>query len=279
VIERNLAGALQAIHLFGSAVDGGLKLYSDIDLLVTMSGPLAEPVRHSLMMDLLAVSAWPGTSETYRALEVTVIVRGEVVPWRYPPMHELQFGEWLREQLLAGIIQAAVPDHDLAILLTKVRQHSVCFAGTPASELFAPVPKESFMRTLSDTTAQWNEESDWQGDERNVVLALARIWFSVSTGEIAPKDIAASWALEHLPDEYRPVLAVAQAAYLGTARDDLAERAKQVTSFVCYTKAMIERICYSYLSILPGELDAPTHQGQLHPYDPQWVENATADDV
>ena len=114
------------------------------------------------------------------------------------------------------------------------------------------------MRALSDTTAQWNEESDWQGDERNVVLALARIWFSVSTGEIAPKDIAASWALEHLPDEYRPVLAVAQAAYLGTARDDLAERAKQVTSFVCYTKAMIERICYSYLSILPGELDAPT---------------------
>ena len=80
VIERNLAGTLQAIHLFGSAVDGGLKLYSDIDLLVTINSPLAESVRCSLMMDLLSVSAWPGTSETYRALEVTVIVRKEVIP-------------------------------------------------------------------------------------------------------------------------------------------------------------------------------------------------------
>jgi streptomycin 3"-adenylyltransferase len=246
VIERNLAGTLQAIHLFGSAVDRGLKLYSDIDLLVTISGPLAESVRRSLMMDLLSISAWPGTSETYRALEVTVIVREEVVPWRYPPMRELQFGEWLREQLRTGIIQSAIPDHDLAILLTKVRQRSVCLVGTPASELFDPVPKESFVKALSDTTAQWNEEPDWQGDERNVVLALARIWFSVSTGEIAPKDVAASWVLERLPHEYRAVLMVAQAAYLGTARDDLAERTKQVASFVCYTKEMIERICSSY---------------------------------
>jgi predicted nucleotidyltransferase len=34
VIERHLASTLQAIHLYGSALDGGLKPYSDIDLLV-----------------------------------------------------------------------------------------------------------------------------------------------------------------------------------------------------------------------------------------------------
>ncbi|SEA60153.1 streptomycin 3-adenylyltransferase [Nitrosospira multiformis] len=115
----------------------------------------------------------------------------------------------------------------------------------PASELFDPVPKESFVKALSDTAAQWNEESDWQGDERNVVLALARIWFSVSTGEIARKDAAAaSWLLERLPHEHRAVLMVALAAYLGTARDDLAEPTEQVASFVRYSKAMIESICH-----------------------------------
>lgn len=239
-LGRNLAGTLQAIHLFGSAVDGGLKPYSDIDLLVTVRTPLLEAVRRSLMTDLLSVSAAPGTSEKYRAVEVTVVVREEVVPWRYPPVRELQYGEWLREELQAGIVQPATVDSDLAILLTKVRQHSVCLVGVPAPELFDPVPKKDFVKALFNTIAQWNEACDWQGDERNVVLTLARIWFSVSTGKISSKDAAALWALERLPDEYRPVLAVAQAAYLGNAQDDLADRTDQVAAFVRFVKEMIE---------------------------------------
>src|SRR5690554_7904250 len=35
VIERHLEPTLLAVHLYGSAVDGGLKPHSDIDLLVT----------------------------------------------------------------------------------------------------------------------------------------------------------------------------------------------------------------------------------------------------
>ena len=38
VIERHLAATLDTIHLFGSAIDGGLKPDSDIDLLVTVVG-------------------------------------------------------------------------------------------------------------------------------------------------------------------------------------------------------------------------------------------------
>ena len=37
VIERHLEPTLLAVHLYGSAVDGGLKPYSDIDLLVTVT--------------------------------------------------------------------------------------------------------------------------------------------------------------------------------------------------------------------------------------------------
>ncbi|WP_244132893.1 hypothetical protein [Burkholderia metallica] len=36
-IERHLGATLKAIHLFGSALDGGLKPRSDIDLLATVS--------------------------------------------------------------------------------------------------------------------------------------------------------------------------------------------------------------------------------------------------
>ena len=242
VLERHLGGTLEAIHLFGSAVDGGLQPLSDIDLLVTVGAPLADPVRRALMMELLDVSAAPGTSTAWRPLEVTVLVRGEVVPWRYAPMRQLQFGEWLREDLQRGIVEPAMPDHDLAILLTKARQHSIGLLGPPAERLFDPVPAGDFARALADTLAQWNGPSDWEGDERNVVLALARIWFSAATGGIAPKDAAAAWVLERLPEAHRPVLARARAAYRGEAEDDLACRADAVAAFVHHAKAAIGRV-------------------------------------
>ncbi|WP_420868027.1 aminoglycoside adenylyltransferase domain-containing protein [Burkholderia diffusa] len=40
--------------------------------------------------------------------------------------------------------------------------------------------------------AQWDAEPDWRGDECNVVLAIARIWYGAATGGIAPKDVAAT---------------------------------------------------------------------------------------
>ncbi|WP_426751880.1 AadA family aminoglycoside 3''-O-nucleotidyltransferase [Myxococcus sp. Y35] len=242
LLERDLAGSLQSIHLFGSAVDGGLKPQSDIDLLVTVSAPLPDTVRRALMRDLLSVSAWPVTRESLRPLEVTVVVRDAVVPWRYPPMRELQFGEWLRAELEAGHVQPAIVDHDLAILLTKARQHSIPLLGAPASEFFAPVPRGDLARALHDTVLQWNEAADWKGDERNVVLALARIWFSLSTGGIAPKDVAAQWAIERLPDEHRALMQRARASYLGEAQDDLASRGPAVAAFVRFARETLEGV-------------------------------------
>ncbi|MBN0140949.1 nucleotidyltransferase domain-containing protein, partial [Pseudomonas aeruginosa] len=60
VIERHLESTLLAVHLYGSALDGGLKPYSDIDLLVTVAARLDETVRQALVVDLLEISASPG---------------------------------------------------------------------------------------------------------------------------------------------------------------------------------------------------------------------------
>ena len=48
VIERHLAATLDTIHLFGSAIDGGLKPDSDIDLLVTVSAAPNDSLRQAL---------------------------------------------------------------------------------------------------------------------------------------------------------------------------------------------------------------------------------------
>lgn len=242
LIERHLAETLQAMHVFGSALDGGLKPYSDIDLLVTVSAAPDEPSRRALMRDLLAVSAPPGSGGPWRPLEVTVVVRGDIAPWRYPARRQLQFGEWLRDDLVAGVIEPAVFDHDLAILLTKVRQHSIALLGSSAAAFFEAVPERDFYRALSDTLAQWNSESDWTGDERNVALALARIWYSASTGRIAPKDVAAAWAMDRLPIAHRPLMREARAAYLGDVENNPAVFQERMRAFVPYAKSVIGRV-------------------------------------
>ncbi len=239
-IERHLGAALHAIHLFGSALDGGLKPRSDIDLLVTIAAPPRDAVRRALMFDLLDVSAPPGGATRMRALEVTVVVRGDVVPWRHPATRELQFGEWLRADLLAGIVEPACVDHDLAILLTKVRQHDVALRGPRAAEWFEPVPARDFVAALLATVAQWNAEPDWRGDECNVVLALARIWYSAATGRIAPKDVAAAWVFERVPDAHRPVVAAARAVYLRGDGDDALLSGEPVAAFVRYARRIVE---------------------------------------
>lgn len=240
VVERHLGRTLVAIHLFGSTLAGGLKPRSDIDLLVTVSAPLDEAVRQSLLRDLLDCSAPPSGSPTLRPLEVTVVAYREVVPWRYPARRELQFGEWLRRDLLQGVYEPAVLDPDLAILLRMAREHGIALVGPSAIALFKPVPADDFLKALADTVAQWNAPADWEGDERNVVLALARIWYSVATGRLAPKDVAAAWALGRLPAEHTPVLQSARAAYLGAEEEGpKAERDLRMVGFVRYVRSAI----------------------------------------
>lgn len=240
LIEQHCADSLLAIHLYGSALDGGLKPLSDIDLLVTLDTSPTEATRQALMRDLLSHSAAPGAKPACRALEITVLVLDDIVPWRHPARRILQFGEWLRDDLLQNIFEPPLFDPDLAILLTQARQHSVALRGPAAHDLFDPVPAADFRQALRDTLQQWQTPDDWAGDERNIVLALARIWYSASTGQIAPKDVAAQWAMTQAAAEHQAVFQAARLSYLGQAEDTLSGRASELSSFIAYTKGQAQ---------------------------------------
>lgn len=220
-------------------MNGGLKPRSDIDLMVTIQTPMDGSIRRALMEELLTVSAPPGTDTSLRALEVTVIVLSDLVPWRYPARREMQFGEWLRDNILAGSFEPGLVDPDLAILMTQVLQNSVSLLGPNADQLFESVPAADLKAAFRDTIAQWTRNSDWEGDEQTVVLALARIWYSAATGEIGSKDLAAAWVLERLPVEHRPLLERARDAYLGGEAFGL-EHPAQMAAFVRFVKQAIE---------------------------------------
>jgi streptomycin 3"-adenylyltransferase len=68
---------------------------------------------------------------------------------------------------------------------------------------------------------------DLIGDERNVLLTLARMLVTLETGEILSKDQAARRILPSLRDPDRSVLALATAGYLGECEDDWSRKAEQ----------------------------------------------------
>ena len=240
VLHRHLEGRIVAIHLFGSAVQGGLQPGSDLDLLVTATDAPPKSVRHALQRELLTISAPPRTSDHWRPLEVTLLARDQVLPWRYAPRRELQFGEWLRADLEGGIFEDPVRDPDLALLLTQARLYGRALEGPAPVELFEPIPHDHVVQAMRDTISQWDGPHDWAGDGRTVVLALARCAFTAATGRIASKTEAAAWLMERLPEPESALLTRALDAYLGRALDDLCKDQQAMARFVRKVRPLIE---------------------------------------
>jgi predicted nucleotidyltransferase len=226
LVRASLGDALLGTYLHGSAVAGGLKPHSDLDVLAVSSRHLDAAEKQALIAALLPVSGRGDPSGRSRPVELTVVVQADVRPWRYPPPLELMYGDWWRPEFAAGNFAPwADPNPDLAILLAQVLAADHPLSGPPAAELLDPVPPEDVARAMRDGIP--GLLADLDDDTANVLLTLARIWVTLTTGQIVPKDVAADWALERLPEEHRPVLVRARAVYLGEAEDawnDLADR-------------------------------------------------------
>lgn len=236
-LDRVLGDALVAVYLHGSAVMGGLRPDSDIDLMVLTTRSLTSPERAALVEELLRVSGRRATQRPGRPIELTGVVVDQVSPWRYPPVRDFQYGEWLRDEYDAGLVPEPMPDPDLAVLVTAAREHAVPLVGPEPADLLPRVPAADLRRAVDDSLPALL--ADLEGDERNVILTLARMWVTAGTGEVVSKDEAAARMLETLPSELAPVLELARAAYLGAAGDDWDDKAQAVAALVDHATSSI----------------------------------------
>jgi len=215
VFGRDVLGAYE----HGSAVLGGVQPTSDIDILVITKRPASLLEKRQLVEGLMTISApWPPPGpET--CVEVTVVAQPQVRPWRYPPSFDLQYGEWLRKRFENGddsALQATV-NPDLTTLLTVVLLGDQPLFGPPPGELLDPVLMDDCVEAMvSDIDVFMN---GFEGDTRNLLLTLARIWQTVVTGIIDRKDRAALWAQERLPSDYQQLMERAREMYLGLQPD------------------------------------------------------------
>jgi streptomycin 3"-adenylyltransferase len=204
-------------YLFGSAVTSGLRPDSDLDFLVISSRRTSGSERRALIDGLLPISRSRGDPTDRRHVEVTVVARPAIQPWHYPPPMELQYGDWWRREFEAGEEPWASPNPDLAVLLTAARAEGVPLFGPPIAEFVDPIPRDDLGRAMHDVIPGLIENLD--DDVRNVLLTLARVLFTLETGAIAAKDVAADWVIARLPDDRGEALRQARAAYLGDEDD------------------------------------------------------------
>jgi len=221
IVREVLGGKLVAVYLHGSTGAGRMMPTSDLDVLAVVREPTTLEERREIVTRVMEVSGSPEPRGRWRPVELTIVVGSEVNPWRYPPMRELQYGEWDRERYRAGFVPGPEPDPDLALLIAAVLHADRAVVGPPAAAILAPVPPADLRRACLEAVP--GVLLDLVHDTRNYLLTLARIWLTLATGEIRSKDEAAAWALARLPDpgDAHRALALAREQYLaGTHGED-----------------------------------------------------------
>ena len=227
ILKHCFGDALCAVYLHGSAVTGGLRPSSDVDLLVVIDQPTTLAIRALLVAELPRISGrHPAKPEGPRPIELIVFQRTELLSAAYPTRSEFLYGEWLRDEYEAGAVPNPVSDPDFTLLLAQARAAATALIGPAPSELLPVISDADIRRAIGGALP--GLLGNLQGDERNVLLTLARMLQTLTTREFVPKDVAAEWAMPRLPAETASLLALARDAYLGTATDDWRPRQRAV---------------------------------------------------
>jgi len=214
LLQNILGQDLLGVYLYGSSVVGGLQKYSDIDLFVVLGRATTPEEKTQLVTNLLHISGIYQKSSKL-PIEMTLVMKSEVNPWRYPPRFDFQYGDWLRPEFESGNINPWPTKEmpDLALLITQVLLASKTLWGLEPHQLLCTIPYRDFITAM----VQGLEELkvNLNVDTCNVLLTYARVWRTAETDTIYAKPAAADWVINRLPTEYQAVMKRAKAICVG----------------------------------------------------------------
>lgn len=224
---RDILGPrLVGVYLHGSAVSQGLRPDSDLDLLIVSTEPLEAAERTRFLAGLLDLSGrYPRKPSDPRCLDVLAVSTTELETPTYPAASQFIYGEWLREGFETGATLVPFVDPVVTLLLAQARGEAVALFGPPFAGLAGAIPAFDVRRALADTLPDLLDSL--VGDERNVLLTLARMWRTAVIGDFVAKDVAAEWAAPQLAEPACAVLLDAARAYQGQIVDDWSGRRQE----------------------------------------------------
>ncbi len=218
LIRRETPGSPVAMYLTGSFCDGGLRRESDLDIL------LITRVRYSWPSGAFSSSTfWATRGDGHQAAGPTS--RTDLPrPGRHPALALPGYARLPLRRVAPNRLRGWPPTpprgRSQPSCHPHVRPSALLRAhGPPLAELTDPVPREHLTQSMFDALPSLLD--DLVGDERNVLLTLARILYTLRTGLIAPKDVAAADVCSILAPAPARTLDLAARAYSrGEVRDD-----------------------------------------------------------
>lgn len=238
LLQQTLGHDLLALYLHGSAVTGGLQPQSDIDLLAIVEHDLSPRQRNALTAGLLQISArHPAAAGGPRCLELIIFRRTDLLEPCVAARAELVYGEWLREDFENGERPTPHCDPEYSLLLAQARHQAVALLPCADTRLLPDLSPQQVRQAMDQALPALLQ--GLPGDERNVVLTLARMWRTAQAGDFLGKDAAAAWAIPQLPLPHADTLAYARRAYLGQLIDDWNDKQVQVRQLADYLRARI----------------------------------------
>lgn len=237
-----LGDDLLAVYLHGSAILGGPRPQSDIDLIAIVRAPVTAERRDRLLSVLTALSGrHPARPGCPRPIEAMVFLRRDLTPPPFPARAEFVYGEWLRDAFVRAPDRSGpVSDPENTLILAQARLFARPLIGPPAAELLPEIAPHLIRRAMRDGLPALVE--GLAGDERNVLLTLARMWRTAVTGEFVTKDAAAAWAVARMPGGEAEALDLARRGYLGTAADDWSDRRGAAREAADFLRARVSEV-------------------------------------
>lgn len=239
-----LSGSLVGVYLHGSLATGCFNpKRSDIDLLVVISRPLTSLERREFAELILELSRQPSP------VEVSIIRRYDMVPWKYPTPFDFHYSECWRESRSNDLIDGSwktwesrpLVDEDLAAHIAVMNHRGVALYGPPIPEVFPKVPKQDYLASvLSDVLSpKYGLTGEKIQYPVNAILNACRTLAYLRTGNVLSKDEGGNWALDALPEQFSNVIIVALDSYRNRSDDDSLDTAA-MACFAEYARNEIE---------------------------------------
>ena len=214
--RRILGRKLTGVYLHGSMAFGCFTWATgDIDFLVAVEAPLTQAEKEALVRVL--VDFTPDAPP--KGFEMSVVLRAVCKPFQYPTPFELHFSNAHLARAAAELSDYCRDMHgadpDLAAHITVLRHRGEALCGAPVDAVFGEVPRHCYADSILADVRSAPE--DIRDNPVYVILNLCRVLACLQGGEVLSKRQGGEWGLQHLPEEYHPLLRAALAAYGGAA--------------------------------------------------------------
>ena len=210
ILSSSLKDNLLGLYLNGSIVlDSFDEKNSDIDMIGVIANvlPADEKIRlGSLLLDL---------HQKPCPLEVMLFAKEHLIPWQYPPICNFYFSDYFVEQYKQFLLGENLSDRLLTINANTVnsapcirltKEKGICLYGMAKDELLPNVPECDLWDAISSKATDCDAASDNDSHRPYAILTLCRILSYRKTGKIFSKQEAARWAMDVLPNAFRPII-------------------------------------------------------------------------